>query len=344
MLTIFFQRFEQLPAWASIVLAFFLGSLTGAGILALGQRLAPGSNPILAFSDMVTSGLNGQMLVMSHAFDADLSAQRQSGLYGISADRADLRLVFAARGNSFSYARVPNEALEPCLIDMAIDGNGSPSLHMSAFSSYVGAAPRGSDPTLSSSKALAASFTLAHELGHCMFGSSGSATAALALARASGNSGAERVEAALAFVKTPFGKAMMDEGLADAMAIMSLSRRLSARDLSEASRLIIERRREVTQAFANINRLSDEDAHHTQYALRELLTREPAALATVRGQQALDLAVASAAEGVATFFHARPDALASSKIDPALGQALREVGHASCSKTYRPKTPDCADL
>jgi hypothetical protein len=294
------SRRKPWPAWSIALLACSIGSSLAWAGLEAASRAAPGTGLAVAASQALRAAKNGQGSLMRSVFEQEMNRSLKGGAFDLPEQTVGLRLTFAAPGTAHSVSRWRPNAHPPCRLELSIDGAGSPSLEK-AFEGFQGRLD-GADARTPTARAVAAAFTVAHELGHCALHLQGQKALEKAVLEemrsASQPADPGRVRA---FFAGRFGQALFHEGFSDAAAVIALARRMDDRGFASATRGLWAKR----QASA-ASRLPEGGVspYQTLYALRETLPMGRSALAGLDAQGARAVASRAAARGALAFLNA----------------------------------------
>lgn len=297
----------QFPLKAVLV-AICIGMAGGLALAAGLGRLSPGSPRLGAIEQASKALWSGQASAMAQAFSNEIALERSSGVYALPVQGVEFKLTFGAQGSLNSLSKFNPSSSAPCMLELAIDGSGDPSLRSSTFSKFEGMLS-GADKALAPAAAMASAFTVAHELGHCDLHARPSDDPAKAfislLASLSLPQDHEAEKAAGRYFHSRFGYVSFQESYADAMALIALSKRLSPQDFDDAGQMLLIKRRES----AGIKELGGYPTpYQTHFAIPAVLRKGQAALAALQSPQSGELALRAASEGAALFLgDAQPD-------------------------------------
>lgn len=239
---------------------------------------------------------------MSSQFQREMEIETSSGLYQFSPQGAQLRTTFAQPGLANSFANQYHDPNKPCVIEMAIDGRGYPSMEISTFREFNGSVS-GARPAMAASRAIATAFTIAHELGHCMLYSQADGLAHQLV----GNHAAKLTGHALALSpaasKTVFH--LFHESHADAIAMIAMARRMNQSDFDAMLKMLSTRRQSAY--LAN----SSDQSHDSHATFRIIALAQEmgwSKLSKLEGEAARSAALDLASRGTVSAILDRPAA------------------------------------
>lgn len=294
---------SQLPLGA-IMLSICIGVAGGLGATSLMGRLAPGSSKLAAMQEAAEALWTGKANAMREAFAHEIAQEKSSGVYALPSQGVGLKLIFGEKGALNSFSKFNPASTKPCMLELAIDGSGDPSLRASTFSSFAGKI-LDSPLLMPPPEALASAFTVAHELGHCDLHARPSAAPAEAFFASMASKGFPASPgskpAAERYFQSQFGYVSFQESYADGLALIALARRMSALDFEAAAKMLLLKRQ---RSSLRLESGKYPTPYQTHLAIPFILQQGHAKLAELQSPEASRLAMAAAAQGSILFLGA----------------------------------------
>lgn len=261
---------------------------------------ASGSQPLLAIPQAFMAIGNGQAWSMSSQFQQELAIATSSGLYKLSDQGAQLRMTFAQPGLANSFANQYHDPHKPCVIEMAIDGRGYPSMELSTFRDFKGKIS-GANPAIAAPRSIASAFTIAHELGHCMLYAQAEGLPNQLVEKQAAKTIGQGLALSPAASKTAFH--LFHESHSDAIALIALARRMTQTDFDAMAQLLLTRRQAAYLA-------NSPDGRHDSHATFRIIALAQgmgwSALSKLEGEAARSAALDLASRGSVAAILDRP--------------------------------------
>lgn len=315
----------------AIIISICIGVAGGLGATSLLGRLAPGSSKLAAIQEGAEALWTGKAEAMREVFAHEIEIEKKSGAYALPSQGVGLRLIFGAPGALNSFSKFNPKSSNPCMLVLAIDGSGDPSLRASTFPLFSGKifeAPTQMPPP----EALASAFTVAHELGHCDLHARPSSAPADAFISSMAERGfpaspADK-DSAERYFQSQFGYVSFQESYADGLALIALARRMSRQDFDAAAAMLLLKRQRSSSILESGKYPTP---YQTQLAIPIILQQGHAKLAALESRGAAELAMEAAAEG-SMLFLGKPQAdgsILAAKAFPGSPKLAQEVALAA---------------